>query len=714
MNYLSHIVRTWQHLAGDKPDQQGNEIVDDATVKGLEGLVPQHSTSDAACVQIRMQEKAIFPNVHSGRDELQKKILRIPHMVPSLLTFFESLKYLEPCAKIMRSLIPTKPKKSIRASLWGSYFKPTNVLVEYAENDKRQHRLLSLEMARATAYLQLWLFALRNFPEMTNVAPRKQANTEKPAVVEPSPVIWKAFAVLAKDLGFRTSAIEALLQNNALRQLAVQLVGQCGYTVDAESHLVDELAAVLARGHNTHGIARSPAEAVLLGHRPTPPEKRYGRPFADDHRDDRQSLFLPCLYGREPLSQGHDVTTLFCKRDMLVNFLGLACLPSSTTFNSPAALATEAGNLSPNVLDCSNYSNMRDILHKDQALESRCKVLETQAQRQSEANELLRLELQRERQKSADLARVVDKASENVDTSQRDAENLTSQLLTTQIQMRQCESESRDFRQQRDEANAALAHLKEELEQLQKEYDDFREKFERVDDERFDVKMQMLNKDKMHRDETDKLIQSAKNEMSALQQRMDEQGKELQRAASEWQTLDNQISMRVLSMRNDRAFACWSSHPRGVAQQVIEQHNLCSDKALAEYDFWLGEQPRRLEQENIQRIGPPGLASEWLRHKVLYLLPRAQIEQLQVPLLSQPRKQHSDQKALRHNKAPLRLEPYRVGKKRLIKGSSSEILNTKLIQDGLAASSSRSTSIGRDVPDSEMQVIRIEELDEEL
>lgn len=257
LNYLNHIVRIWRHLAGDETDHQGNEVVDEATVTGLEGLAPKHSTSDAACVKFRMEEKTVFSKIESSRDELREKILQIPHMIPSLLTFFESLKYLEPCAKVMRNLLPIKPKRSIRASLWGSYFQPSLTPVEYAEHDRRQHLMQSLEMARAAGHLQLWLFALRNFPEMTNIAPRKQANTEKPAVAEPNPVIWKAFAVLAKEVGFKTPAIEDLLQSNALRQAAAQLVAQCGYCVDSESSMIDELASILARGRNSRDSAPS-------------------------------------------------------------------------------------------------------------------------------------------------------------------------------------------------------------------------------------------------------------------------------------------------------------------------------------------------------------------------------------------------------------------------------------------------------------------------
>jgi hypothetical protein len=103
----------------------------------LQGLAPQHSTVDAECISDMMLTKKIFGTVADEEDRatILASLLSVRSMIPSLFTFFEDLKYLEPCAKVLKALLPPGTRKSLTRGLMGSYFQEEEVLVEHASKD---------------------------------------------------------------------------------------------------------------------------------------------------------------------------------------------------------------------------------------------------------------------------------------------------------------------------------------------------------------------------------------------------------------------------------------------------------------------------------------------------------------------------------------------------------------------------------------------------
>lgn len=85
--------------------------------------------------------RAIFAKVtyEGDREILEKNIHSIKMTIPSLYTFFEDMKYLEPCAKVLRALLPPKTKQSTYRGLMSIYIQPRDVLVEHSHNDLRVH-----------------------------------------------------------------------------------------------------------------------------------------------------------------------------------------------------------------------------------------------------------------------------------------------------------------------------------------------------------------------------------------------------------------------------------------------------------------------------------------------------------------------------------------------------------------------------------------------
>lgn len=67
-------------------------------------------------------------------------------------------------------------------------------------------------------YWQLWIRALAEFPEMTNIPPRKERNQQKPTIKEPNATRWHAFAELAHRLGFDSEQIQHYMKVDAMRE----------------------------------------------------------------------------------------------------------------------------------------------------------------------------------------------------------------------------------------------------------------------------------------------------------------------------------------------------------------------------------------------------------------------------------------------------------------------------------------------------------------
>lgn len=122
--YLKHIKRIWDIMIRCGDTILPYSVIDYITAEKLEGLCPRYSASDRDHVFNLMQDRVIFPSVvdESLRQALLANITHISSLIPSLWTFFETLKFLEPLCDILRRLIGSEMKGTIRRSLLGCFF----------------------------------------------------------------------------------------------------------------------------------------------------------------------------------------------------------------------------------------------------------------------------------------------------------------------------------------------------------------------------------------------------------------------------------------------------------------------------------------------------------------------------------------------------------------------------------------------------------------
>ncbi|KAF1349024.1 hypothetical protein BDV97DRAFT_370240 [Delphinella strobiligena] len=253
-----------------------------------------------AVIVAGMEERRLFSLIteSSARDRICHNISSIKGLIPSLYTLFESLKYLEPCSYALRGLLPGKVKGTIRQELFACY-RPTSTVVVQMQEMQYNQVSATTEAGRELAYWQLWLFAMRHFPDLTSTLPRKDKGRPKP---------------LARPINV----------------LAYQ-------NIDAERHLPDSIdnvsfptylndvnhsAAMIAKGlaGNLAGLASSSLPR-LTGNAHVPVQQRVGRPFESSFEEDRDYLFLPYL-ACEARSDLY-ITTYFATTNLFSTFFGV-------------------------------------------------------------------------------------------------------------------------------------------------------------------------------------------------------------------------------------------------------------------------------------------------------------------------------------------------------------------------------------------------------
>ncbi|KAK6436022.1 hypothetical protein LTR95_007786 [Oleoguttula sp. CCFEE 5521] len=160
LNYLAHVHLVWSDITQGTDESS----VDQSTVEKLHTLAPRWSSADAQQIEQLVNDRSFFPDLSRDivRNTVIPNIKGVETAIPSLFTFFEDIKHLEPCARIMRLLLPSTTTNarnglSIQQGLSRHYFpnEASEFAVEYAQGDMRSHRAAECEQP-SLKYQQLW------------------------------------------------------------------------------------------------------------------------------------------------------------------------------------------------------------------------------------------------------------------------------------------------------------------------------------------------------------------------------------------------------------------------------------------------------------------------------------------------------------------------------------------------------------------------------
>ncbi|KAG9241344.1 hypothetical protein BJ878DRAFT_428324, partial [Calycina marina] len=213
--YLDSMKRTWMFIIGGDPELA--EKIDAATVKLIEAKAPMVSFADKEEIVRGFQDGTIFCQVGEGatRMRLQQNVLAVDGIIPSIRTFLADTLYLEDSHIAMKVLIaPTRcqTREALRHMWRGS---PTNrVVLEYADGRTEAANVTMEEEGQfQIAYIQLWMFSMRNYPYLTNLVPKTDGK-HKVSSIGPDPEWQRGFAAIAKAFGFESTAINLLLEED--------------------------------------------------------------------------------------------------------------------------------------------------------------------------------------------------------------------------------------------------------------------------------------------------------------------------------------------------------------------------------------------------------------------------------------------------------------------------------------------------------------------
>lgn len=291
-------------------------IIDDTTAEKLEGLCPRYSCSDWDYVVVLMQNCVLFPSVKDEclRRALLANIKTIPCLIPSLWTFFETLKYLEPLCDILRRLLGKKMEGTIRGSLLSCFYPPERSRVQTSEKYHVELRAQPDRFKAAEiAYVQLWAFCSRHFNSLSTFTPKMNGENE-PVAGERNPVLWQRLVAFASDLGFQIPEAAQLGVQDPRSELAVEyLTKACPWSLQFST-------AQIQRTILTIFLPEDPVEAVMkLNTTEIVKERRFGRVSKPDLEEDRHHLFVPSLFQHQDFL---GVSLQFVRRDLFQCLFG--------------------------------------------------------------------------------------------------------------------------------------------------------------------------------------------------------------------------------------------------------------------------------------------------------------------------------------------------------------------------------------------------------
>ncbi|KAK6522717.1 hypothetical protein TWF281_002153 [Arthrobotrys megalospora] len=302
--YLTVVETFWHNIVeGHDP-----EILDGNTVLQLQLLVPSLPLEREAISQL-FQKKKVFPTITDStvRAELCRRILRFSRQIPSLYTFFEDLKYLETGAIGIKQLFSRDLRYHSMRELLSVHFDP--VLYKQGFIDCLSDTTVKLtgEPGFHLAYLQLWIYALRQFHELTTTKPLKDPTLKAhPLANDSRHETWAQydFAILASNLGFRSPEIARILGtppqdielenllHSALPRADQHSVGFQKGKMLLKSAYEEALKAILSE---PKAVSSHIAENIV-----EPLNHRCGRPYSSSHIYSIGTMYLNNLLLDQP------------------------------------------------------------------------------------------------------------------------------------------------------------------------------------------------------------------------------------------------------------------------------------------------------------------------------------------------------------------------------------------------------------------------------
>jgi hypothetical protein len=282
-NYFYHIRDIYDIITLRNPEIRC--ATDVQTVFGVQLQLLAHNEIDRQHIIHEMENKTLFPSIldENLRMAIKQAILSVSVIIPSFQTFHQNFKFLEIGAKIIRNNLIEEPTTSLYEMVNIDYTLPEHAFVEVEEGEFRLCNLPQGQSLPSFTYRQMFVAALREFPRLCEVRPRKEIN-KRDLLEITATNYYSLFSARARLWGYRCG------------KLGVFRDGQLVYT------------------SKTEYTANNNWEAM---------NRRMGVLFFNSYKEFRIKLFLPNLTQTE-VREGPSV--MFVIEDFINAFLGVIAL----------------------------------------------------------------------------------------------------------------------------------------------------------------------------------------------------------------------------------------------------------------------------------------------------------------------------------------------------------------------------------------------------
>ncbi|KAI2043037.1 hypothetical protein LOZ43_006688 [Ophidiomyces ophidiicola] len=339
INYLTYVWVFWSSLVDN--DQSAMGKIDQHTVETIQLTAPGACTTDSRKVHGLIISGEVFRNFSSReREAIWGKLEEFDGLIPSLFSFFEDFKYLVACLRCIRPILTlTKAFRTVKQAM-EHMFKDTHQNKNVCKIQTMEGRFRttseSFECRFELGYRQVWLYAMRHYPEAGKGAGGDTCLADSVGKDADEATLHN-MAALACDLGFESPQIKTLLESHPDRLIARNALlkarkpGQYRYPPEKFDNLVDQITQFFREAQTCEAQASNKPVADSVNK----VKARCGQPTARCQKQDSPYLFLDYLHtGKENMAES--VTGLFVRRCVYLAFFGKVSQPTASGLEEPA------------------------------------------------------------------------------------------------------------------------------------------------------------------------------------------------------------------------------------------------------------------------------------------------------------------------------------------------------------------------------------------
>lgn len=312
-HYLKLTYNVWASVLLNLSDLFEN--LDYQTVRVLQLRNPLQYPADGAYIKAQIDGQVLFPNIKDQlvRSRILGQILNLKSTIPSIETFLEDLKWLEPCSNAIREHITRKSKGSLSKILSRGFDYQRHVLSnKIVSQDTDQKRA-----AFRVTYRMLFAFAWQHFPELSGISPKQDQGKQKQRPKRHNDLTEHEFKKYAFDLGFesRCSENELAISEQLMIKKFLQEIRppDCFRLLEQEGRLLDQLHGLIQKTYQRCETTKAhKIEQTLL-------ETRCGRPTYSSFNAARSCFDYTSLCSESNQKNGSYVD----QRNIFIMFFGI-------------------------------------------------------------------------------------------------------------------------------------------------------------------------------------------------------------------------------------------------------------------------------------------------------------------------------------------------------------------------------------------------------